>query len=247
MAWVAAKRGHAVHVYEKRGEFGGQLIPGSRPGHKAELQSLIRFQKKQAELFGVECHLNHEVKVEDIQALQPDVVVLATGSLPALPPVEGIDNELVLTYEDVLNGHPPLHKKVVVIGGGPTGLELALHLAEYGCDTTVVEMLPKVGSGMEAITKKIILERLTQHDVSILTDTTLKKIDHNGVVVTGRNGQEKYIEADKVVIAAGTRPNTALYDKVKNLGYEVFQVGDCLEPRDAKEAIYKSAVLGRKI
>ena len=247
VAWVAAKRGHAVHVYEKHGELGGQLIPGSRPGHKAELQSLIRFQKKQAELFGVECHLNYEVKVEDIQSFQPDVVVLATGSLPALPPVEGIDNELVLTYEDVLNGHPPPNKRVVVIGGGPTGLELALHLAEYGCNTTVVEMLPKVGSGMEAITKKIILERLTQHDVSILTDTTLKKIDHNGVVVTGRNGQEKYIEADKVVIAAGTRPNTALYDKVKNLGYEVFQVGDCLEPRDAKEAIYKSAVLGRKI
>ena len=112
---------------------------------------------------------------------------------------------------------------------------------------TVVEMLPKVGSSMEAITKKVILERLKKHDVSILTDTTLLKIDQNGVVVADGNGQEKYIEADKVVIAAGTRPNTALYDKVKTLGYNVFQVGDCLEPRDAKEAIYKSAVLGRRI
>ena len=116
VAWVAAKRGHAVHVYEKRGELGGQLIPGSKPGHKTELQSLIRFQKKQADLFGVECHLNYEVKIEDIQSIQPDVVVLATGSLPALPTVEGIDSELVLTYEDVLNGHPPSYKKVVVIG-----------------------------------------------------------------------------------------------------------------------------------
>ena len=247
VAWVAAKRGHAVHVYEKRGELGGQLIPGSKPGHKAELQSLIRFQKKQADLFGVECHLNYEVKIEDIQSIQPDVVVLATGSLPALPTVEGIDSELVLTYEDVLNGYPPSYKKVVVIGGGPTGLELALHLTEYGCAMTVVEMLPKVGSSMEAITKKVILERLKKHDVSILTDTTLLKIDQNGVVVADGNGQEKYIEADKVVIAAGTRPNTALYDKVKTLGYNVFQVGDCLEPRDAKEAIYKSAVLGRRI
>ncbi len=247
VAWVAARRGHTVHVYEKRGELGGQLIPGSRPGHKAELQSLIRFQKKQAELFGVKCHLNCDVKIEDIRSNNPDVVVLATGSLPVLPTVEGIDNELVLTYEDVLNGHPLQHKKVVVIGGGPTGLELALHLAEYGCAMTVVEMLPRVGSGLEAITKKIILERLTKYNVSILTDTTLLKIDRGGVVVADRNGQEKHIEADKVVIAAGTRPNTALYDKVKTLGYEVFQVGDCLEPRDAKEAIFKSAVLGRKI
>ncbi|MDJ0818925.1 MAG: FAD-dependent oxidoreductase [Desulfobacterales bacterium] len=247
VAWVAARRGHTVHVYEKRGELGGQLIPGSRPGHKAELLSLIRFQKKQAELFGVKCHLNCDVKIEDIRSINPDVVVLATGSLPVLPTVEGIDNELVLTYEDVLNGHPLQRKKVVVIGGGPTGLELALHLAEYGCAMTVVEMLPKVGSGLEAITKKIILERLTKYNVSILTDTTLLKIDRGGVVVADRNGQEKHIEADKVVIAAGTRPNTALYDKVKTLGYEVFQVGDCLKPRDAKEAIYKSAVLGRRI
>ncbi len=247
VAWVAAKRGHTVHVYEKRGELGGQLIPGSRPGHKAELHSLIRFQKKQAELFGVKCHLNHQVNVADIQSVQPDVVVLATGSLPVLPAVEGIDNELVLTYEDVLNGQPPRNKKVVVIGGGPTGLELALYLAENGCVTTVVEMLPRVGSGLEAMTKKVILKRLIEHDVAILTEATLLKIDPNGVVVADRNGQKTNIEADKVVIAAGTRPNTELYHKVKKLDCEVYQVGDCLEPRDAKAAIYKSAVLGRKL
>ncbi|UCD77443.1 MAG: FAD-dependent oxidoreductase, partial [Desulfobacterales bacterium] len=171
VAWVAAKRGHDVHVYEKRSELGGQLVPGSTPGHKAELRSLIRFQKKQAELFGVKCHLNREVRAEDIEAFKPDVVILATGSLPALPQVEGIDKNIVLTYEDVLNGGPPPFKSVVIIGGGATGLELALHLAEYGCKTTVVEMLPKIGSGLEAMTKKIILKRLKERNVRILTDT----------------------------------------------------------------------------
>jgi 2,4-dienoyl-CoA reductase-like NADH-dependent reductase (Old Yellow Enzyme family)/thioredoxin reductase len=247
VAWVAARRGHDVHVYEKRGELGGQLIPGSRPSHKAELQSLIRFQKKQAELFGVKCHLNHEVSLQDIQSVQPDVLVLATGSKPALPPVEGIDHDLVLTYEDVLNGHSLPYGNAVVIGGGATGLELALHLTESGCATKVVEMLPKVGSGMEAITKKVILKRLMKHDVSILTDTTLIKIEQNGVVVAGKERQEYFIEADKVIIAVGTLPNNGLYDKVKSLGYDVYQIGDCLEPRNAKEAIYESAVLGRRI
>jgi len=247
VAWVAAKRGHFVHVYEKRSELGGQLIPGSTPGHKAELRSLIRFQKKQAELFGVQCHLNHEVSVEDIQANQPDVVVLATGSLPLLPSIEGIDNEIVLTYEDVLNGDSPSYKNVVVIGGGPTGLELALHLAEYGCAVTVVEMLPKIGSGLEAMTKKIILSHLKKHRVTILTDTRLVKIDENGVIVAGKDQPEQFIETDKVVIAIGTRPDTRLYEKIKSIGYQIYQVGDCLEPRSAKEAIYQSAVLGRRI
>ena len=247
VAWVAAKRGHSVHVYEKRSELGGQLVPGSIPGHKSELRSLIRYQKKQAELFGVQCHLNHEVSAEDIQTIQPDVVVLATGSLPALPSVEGIDNDIVLTYEDVLIGGAPSFKNVVVIGGGPTGLELALHLAEYGCATTVVEMLPKIGSGLEAMTKKILLNRLKKHHVTILTDTRLLKIDDKGVMVANKDRQEHFIETDKVVIAIGTRPDNRLYDKIKSLGYKLFQVGDCLEPRSAKEAIYESAVLGRRI
>ncbi len=247
VAWVAAKRGHTVQVYEKRSELGGQLVPGSTPGHKSELRSLIRFQKKQAELFGVQCHLNHEVSVEDIQTIQPDVVVLATGSLPMLPSVEGIDNDIVLTYEDILDGVSPPYKNVVVIGGGPTGLEIALYLTEYGCATTVVEMLPKIGSGLEAITKKMILKQLKKNNVTILTDTRLLKIDGNGVIVANKDRPEHFIETDKVVIAIGTRPDTRLYDKIKSLGYKLFQIGDCLEPRNAKEAIYESAVLGRRI
>ena len=247
LAWVAAKRGHEVDVYEKRGELGGQLLPGSIPGHKAELRTLIQFQEKQAEIFGVKCHLNIEVSAEDIKALNPDVVILATGSLPALPAVEGIDKDIVLSFEDVLNGGSFDFKSVVIVGGGPTGLELALHLSEHGISVTVIEMLPQAGKGLEAMTKKIILTKLKENNVAISTDTRLLKIEDNGAVVANRDNQERFIEAHKVVIATGTRPNTRLYDQIKSLGFEIHQIGDCLEPRSAKDAIYESAVLGRRI
>lgn len=247
VAWVAAKRGHEVHIYEKRGELGGQLLSGSIPGHKAELRTLIQFQKKQAELFGVKCHLNIEVSAADIKACNPDVVILATGSLPTLPAVEGIDKDIVLTYEDVLNEGPFDFKSVVIAGGGPTGLELALHLSDHGISVTVIEILPWAGKGLEAMTKKIILIRLKENKVAISTDTRLLKIEDTGAVVANRDNQELFIEADKVLIAIGMRPNTGLYNQIKTLGYEIHQIGDCLEPRSAKDAIYESAVLGRRI
>jgi 2,4-dienoyl-CoA reductase-like NADH-dependent reductase (Old Yellow Enzyme family)/thioredoxin reductase len=247
VAWVAARRGHKVDVFEKRSALGGQLLSGSVPGHKKELLSLIRFQKKQIEKFGVTCHLNHAIKATDIQKFNPDVVVLATGSQPALPPVDGINRAIVMTYEDVLNGIPPSFKKAVVIGGGSTGLELALYLAENGCHVSVVEMLAKIGHGLESMTKKILLGRLKEHQVCIWNETQLLRIESTGAVVTGSDGSEMLIEAEKVILATGTRPQNELYQKVKYLGYETHQIGDCLETRNAKAAIYESAVLGRKI
>ncbi len=247
VAWVAAKRGHDVHVYEKRGDLGGQLLPGSIPGHKQELRSLIKFQEKQIEKFGVTCHLNHEVTTQDIQALNPDVVVLATGSLPLIPPVDGIDRSVVLTYENVLDGTPPSFKHAVIIGGGATGLELALYLTEYGCRVRVVEMLAEIGEGLETMTKKILLTRLKEHGVKILTETRLVRIEREGAVIARSDDTEILIEAERVILATGTRPCNHLYPKVKSLGYETHRIGDCLETRSAKEAIYEGAVLGRSI
>lgn len=246
-AWVAAKRGHDVHLYEKQVFLGGQLVPGSRTAYKREMQSLINFQKKQVELNGVTCHLGLNVTADTVQEANPDVVILATGSKPILPPVEGIDGETVTTFDIVLNGKNQENQQTVVIGGGATGCEVAFHLSDGGSPVTIVEMMPKIGGDLEAITKKILIRKLKENNVRILTEHHLLRMDKNGVIVAGPDEIEKKIEADRVVVAIGILPDDTIHQKIRDLGFETHVIGDCLKPRSAKAAIFEGAKIGRTI
>jgi 2,4-dienoyl-CoA reductase-like NADH-dependent reductase (Old Yellow Enzyme family)/thioredoxin reductase len=247
VAWVAARRGHHVHLFEKQPQLGGQLILGSTTHYKKGLRKLIQFQTKQAERFGVTCHLNREVTPEILKDYAPDVVVLATGSTPVYPQIDGTDNALVVSINKALNGQSPAKGKAVVVGGGPTGCEIALHLSEKGYQVTIVEMLSKLGSRLESMTKKILLRKLKENDVSFRTESKVLSIEQNGVIIAEKEGRQTTIPADQVIFSIGNQPEDGLFDQIKSMGYEIHRIGDCLEPRSAKAAIYEGAVLGRAI
>jgi pyruvate/2-oxoglutarate dehydrogenase complex dihydrolipoamide dehydrogenase (E3) component len=175
-AWVAAKRGHEVHLYEKQSYLGGQLVPGSKTAYKREMQSLINFQKRQVELNGVICHMGQEVTAQSVQEENPDVVILATGSRPILPTIEGIDEASVVTFDVVLDGDVQENKTTVIIGGGSTGCEVAYHLSEMGSAVTIVELMPKIGGDIEAVTKKLLVRKLKENNVRILTEHRLLRV-----------------------------------------------------------------------
>jgi len=245
--WVAAIRGHEVHLYEKQSRLGGQLNLGSVTKYKKEILSLIDFHIKQVEKMGINIHLNAEATPETIKHEKPDVVILSTGATPALPDVPGIDRPIVLDLSAVLNGDPPEKRKAVVVGGGATGCEVAHHLAEHGSTVTIVEQLPKIALNLESITRKVLLRELRERGVQFLTGSKLSRVEETGVVVTGENGRETFIEANTVVIAIGNKPDNTLYEQIQSLGIPVHQIGDCLEPRSAKAAISEAAAIGRSI
>ena len=246
-AWVAAKRGHEVHLFDKNPCLGGQLILGSIAGYKKELLTLVQFLKKQVEKFNVHCHLNHEVSIETIKKEQPDVVVLATGSYPSIPQFEGIQSKIVVSLEVALNGNRPSYQETVVVGGGATGCEVALHLAESGCPVTIIEMLPKIGNRLETITRKMFIKKLKENQVQIMTNSKLERITDKGIFITDANEKKVFVEAKRVLFTVGNRSDDHLYEQIVALGYETHKIGDCLEPRSAKEAIYESGLIARSI
>jgi 2,4-dienoyl-CoA reductase-like NADH-dependent reductase (Old Yellow Enzyme family)/thioredoxin reductase len=246
-AWIAAKRGHTVHLYEKQPVLGGLLIPGTRTAYKKEMQSLIQFQKKQVEIQGVTCHLGQAVTAETVEREKPDVVILATGSKPIIPPIEGITREHVVTFEVVLDGQILDNRKTVVIGGGATGCEVAYHLSETGTPVTVVELTDKIGGDLESITKRLLLRKLKESDVEMLAGHRRLKVTADGVMVQGSDGSERKIDVQRVVVAIGIRANDSIHTAIQSLGYDTHVIGDCLQPRTAKQAIYEGTKLGLEI
>ncbi len=248
VAWVAAKRGHEVHLYERQHTLGGQLLLGAVTSYKRELLTLIEYQKKQIEKNGVRCHLGVNVSPELVAEVRPDVVVLATGSVPDSPPIPGIDGAIVRTVGEVLeNASTRGSVPSVVIGGGATGCEVALHLAESGCPVTIVEKLMRIGARIESVTRKLILERLEEYGVGMMTGAEVLAIQDDGVLVQNRASGEHFVDAGQVVVVTGMRPENGLQEEILGLEIPVYQIGDCLEPRSAKAAIYEGAVIGRTI
>ncbi len=247
VAWIAARRGHKVQLFERGKAVGGQLLYGSVTGFKKEILNLINFQRKQVEKSGVICHLGKEATIDTVKAESPDVVILATGSLPSLPPAEGINKPIVVTLHTVMNGDMPEKRKTVVVGGGPTGCEVALHLAELGSTVTIVEMLAKVATGLETMTRKLLLSRIKDLGVSIMNGYALSKVEDHGVIVRGPGGEELRLDAERVVVTIGNKASSELFEQIQSMGIVVNSIGDCLEPRSAKAAIYEGTKLGCSI
>jgi len=246
-AWVAALRGHSVHLFEKQPVLGGLLVPGSCTSYKSELKTLVEFHRHQLRRAGVHCHMGVFVTPRVVLEHNPAVIVVATGSQPLMPSVPGIGSEMVVSYDTMLDGRKPEARQTVIIGGGATGCELAYHLSAHGSRVSVVEMLPKMGNRLEAMTRKVLLTKLREKEVRLMPETRLLRIERQTVVVADAGGRQRTLPAERVVIAIGTRPDTELYDQIKDFDMQVFQIGDCVSARNAKAAILEGARIGRTI
>ena len=136
-ALMAKEKGHDVRVLEAAPRVGGQLVFCQTPEFKRELGWLLAYYEQQVETRGLEVGLGTRVSAELVEELDPEVLVLATGARPHVP-FESGGAELI-TYEDVFSGEVELREPVTVVGGGSTGSEVAVHLAQRGHRVTLVE------------------------------------------------------------------------------------------------------------
>jgi len=246
-AYVAARRGHEVHVYEKREDLGGTIIEASKaPYGDDELLTCTEYQKVQCDKAGVTFHLGLEVTEELIRDELPDTVVLATGPVYSKGKGAGFDTENVVNVLDVLRGTATVGDKVVVWGNRKPGIGVALFLAKQGKKVTVVGKERTAGFDINPSFKWRYMIYLRQNKVMTYNDCDIEEIKGKEVMVKTYDGYRFPVECDTVV-AAEREANNSLKDAVQEEGIELFVIGDALVPRNLSSAVHDGYRIGIRV
>ncbi len=243
-ARIAAMRGHTVDVYDMEMEVGGQMNLACKPPFKQHLGLMKPYLERQLELYGVNVHLGKMLTKEDILAINPDVVVCATGVKPAALKIEGADR--AVNAIDVLKGEP-CGKNVVVIGGGSIGCETAEYLAKQGKKVSIIEMTNTLAGNTGKTDQTILMGHLKGYKVNMLTESRVEKITSTEVVYKSKDGKTNSVKCDTAVLAIGGRPETTLYDSLKDEVAEIYNIGDSNGGGIIPNAVYEGYTVGNKI
>lgn len=233
-ARVLKLRGHDVTIYEEKPENGGLLHEAAAPEFKADIRPFMKYQMTALEKLGVPV-LREKADVAKLAAY--DVVICATGSLPIIPNIPGVEKPIAVDCLSAINGAKPVGKKIVVIGGGLVGTETALDLAENGHSVTLVEMLPKIMKDVAVTDFLAYSKRIAKTDMRVLTETRLEEVLDNGARVSSKKGEE-IIEADTVILALGLKAEQGLYNELAAAGKEVYLAGDAVKAGKIFDAIH---------
>lgn len=237
------KKGYDVTVFEKNDYLGGQWVLAYRaPGKlsmKDTLDDLIRKAKKELEI-----KLNTEATKDAFKDEKYDAIIIATGAKPFVPPIKGLEN--YITGFDFFNGKEIKGEKVLIIGGGLIGLEVAEALVKEGKVVTVVEALDEVGRGMEIVASKMFGKNYAPK-ISIHTKTFVKEIKGKEVIVQTKECEISLGEFDDIVVTAGTKSENTLYEELSEEFDNVYLVGDAMKVGQIIDATQGALELAKEI
>jgi pyruvate/2-oxoglutarate dehydrogenase complex dihydrolipoamide dehydrogenase (E3) component len=154
------------------------------------------------------------IEVEDGPEIEYDRLVVATGSAPAIPPVDGLDSVDYWTNQDATRSHE-VPNSLLVVGGGPVGAELAQFYARMGSQVTIVELGPRLLGRVHEDAGSLMADVFRSEGIDVRLDTDVQLVEP-GIHATLSDGST--VDAEKVLVATGRRPH------VQGLGLEVLGV-----------------------
>ncbi len=250
-ARILAERGHAVVLYEKEAELGGQIHVITRVPSRHEFGGIVRYLSRQVEKLGVDVRLNTAATADEILREKPDAVVVATGSVPQRPPIPGADAPHVCDVSDLLLGRASPGKRAVVIDGESfyRALIAADFLLQQGCEVEVLSPVFFVGMNVTMPSLIITYMNLCSAGAVLTPLHMVSRIEDRAVhAYHVFSGADRVLpDVDTVVLAYPGRAENSLYRELKGRVPELYSIGDCVAPRKVDMAILEGHDVGRRI
>jgi 2,4-dienoyl-CoA reductase (NADPH2) len=245
-ARVASLRGHDVTLIEKASRLGGltplaALIKGIEI---EDLPSLVHWFSRQLRQQGVKIELGKQADPETIRALRPDAVILATGGVLNSPLLEGTNTRVITTPELHRRVKPwlrllgprllgwathywlPIGHRVVIVGAGLHGMEVAEFLTKRGRVVTVLEPTKRIGEGCIDFRLGLLMNWFDRRGVNTITEAKNIKATTTGVSYEDSSGFRHEIDADTIMPTAPLLANHDLYEALQGQVPELHLIGD---------------------
>ncbi len=231
-ARIATLRGHDVTLYEKTDKLGGVFIPAAAPSFKEADKKLIEWYRRQIASLPIKVVKNKEIT--DISTLEADEVIIATGSTANKLRLPGA--ERCIDAIDYLNGQE-VGDKVVIIGGGLSGCEIAYDLFLKGKHPVIVETQNDlmVSNSLCLANSSYLRDFFKYKKVPVYLESKVVGFEKGKVVIQTKDGAQKKLAADSVISAIGYRPAP-----IAKKGKHVHIVGDALKVGNLRTVIWRA-------
>lgn len=246
-AITATQRGHNVTIYEKR-ELGGAMIEASVPSYKTDINLLIEYYKIQLKKLNIKV-VKEEATIDTIKKGNFDAAIVAVGGKIRTVDIPGIDNKIVTYAMDVLGKNAPTGQKVVIVGGGISGVETADMLAEQGKDVTIVTSKSRDSFLRDAGVSGIgYMQKIVKAGIKVLNGNRLVGVKDHAAVLLDNSGKRSELEVDSIVISLGFVPQKELATQIdEETDIEVYTAGDCRSARLIQDAVHEGYIAGRLV
>ncbi len=252
-ACTAAEVGCTTFLIEKKPYLGGLAAEISKIPDKKRLGDfpayLIHRSEKLKNLF---VFTEMEARAGFVKNLKPNIIVNATGSLPLLPPIPGLQENLgredsrvysILDMIENIRNYPEnmKGKKVAVIGGGAVGLDVVEFFAPRGAQVSIVEMLPAIGNGIDPVSKIGTFALMDRYNVRQMPKTALREVRKDSFLVDTPKGEE-ILPFDYGFVCLGMKSAAPAFPEIQeafcdNDEVEILSVGDSVRARRIIEGI----------
>lgn len=246
-AIVAAQRGHAVSLYERRRALGGTMdFAAMVKGPHERIADYEDYLKRKVEGLGVNVVTGTEVDESAVAREAPDSVIVAVGAANAEPMSGTPNGSTILTLEDA--AVKDLAGKICIVGGSMRATDFAHRLVEQGCKVELVHegTEEELASAQAPWPRAVMLSWLKASSAVFDNEAGNIVAEEGRVSYDASCGVRRTVECDVVVLCEDMVPNTALADALGSK-YEVVSVGDCAAPSNIQDAVAQGNLAARAL